>query len=174
MTDPEPSPTLSARLRTMRIILVALCLGVLGMLVIVLTMGFNRPPPVVPVISYVGLALAVGMLLFMWVVPGFIEAAWRRQIARGNWPVANSRADEEHPSDDDSRWWMLYQTRMLIRAAPVEGAAFFNLIAFLVAGQAFSLGIALGLLLVLISLFPTRDGVARWIETQRERVAQER
>ena len=34
-----------------------------------------------------------------------------------------------------SRWWVLYQTRMLIRAAPVEGAAFLNLIAYLVEGQ---------------------------------------
>src|SRR5262249_15847899 len=125
-------------------------------------------------ISYVGIAFAAGVLLLVGLLTSLMETGWRRQIARGNWPVLDSRAGEGQPSDDVWRWWTLYQTRMLIRAAPVEGAAFLNLIAFLVEGQAFSLGIALGLLLVLILQFPTRDGVERWIETQRERIAQER
>jgi hypothetical protein len=175
MTDPEPSPKPAAQLRTMRIILVALCLGVLGFLAVALVVRSNQvnpPPPAVPLISYVGIAFAAGMLLLVWVVPAFFEAAWRRQIARGSWPV-DSRTGGGPPPDEVSRWWALYQTRMLIRAAPVESAAFLNLIAYLVEGQAFSLGIAVGLLLVLVSQFPTREGVERWIDAQRDRVAQE-
>ena len=60
----------------------------------------------------------------------------------------------------------VYQTRMIVGCAMLEDAALFNIIAFFMAGQLWTLGIV-GLLLALMALmFPTIDKVDSWADEQ--------
>lgn len=64
----------------------------------------------------------------------------------------------------------LYQTPTIVQQALLEGAAFFQVIAYLLEGQPLNLGLTLGLILRLTLLFPKREAVERWIGTQRDRM----
>jgi len=49
----------------------------------------------------------------------------------------------------------------------LEGAAFFNLVTYMAGGMWWSLAFALGLILWILMLFPTRTRLRHWIETRR-------
>jgi hypothetical protein len=55
---------------------------------------------------------------------------------------------------------------MIIGMALLEGAAFYQAIAYYVEGQPLALGLGCLLLLGLIVQFPTRSRVERWLENQ--------
>ncbi len=67
----------------------------------------------------------------------------------------------------------LYQTTLIIGMAIFEGAAFFNLVAYMIDGQAFSVAIAAILFLIILMHFPQVSRVQEWLE-QREREASDR
>ena len=69
--------------------------------------------------------------------------------------------------DEKSALVTIYQTSLIMGLAMLEGAAFFNLIIFLLEGKAVTLISALALLLVEVVRFPTRSGVESWVENQR-------
>lgn len=166
MTGPDSPPDLGPRLLTMRIIHGALCLGVLIFLGIALYHrlqgGMHSSPPL---LTYLAAGWAVVTLGVVGIVSGVIDKSWRRQMAQGKWP-----RETPPPSDPYIRWVLLYQTRLIIRMGFLEGAAFLAVIAYLIEGQALSLGLAGGLLLVMFILFPTRVGIDSWVETQRSRM----
>ena len=58
----------------------------------------------------------------------------------------------------------VYQTKTIIGAAMIEGAAFLNLVAYLLEGNPITLGLGLGLAVVIAALFPSPSRVANWIE----------
>jgi hypothetical protein len=162
------------KLLAMRIVHFALCLGLLAFAVIAFGLrqgGGMPPPPPVPIVSYVGYGFAALMFLLSMFVPNVIQTAWRKQVVAGKWPT--TRGDGSPPNSEEG-WWGLYQTRLIIQMALLEGAAFFQLIAYQVEGQQLSLGLGLGLLLCEAALFPTREGVERWVATQRDLVEQQR
>jgi hypothetical protein len=161
----EPEP-FAARLRVMRIVHGALCLGVVIFAVVVVLARMDVVPlggaaqllpPAVPLVSYIGVAFAGIIFAVFLILPGILESAWRKQVGR---PGSDGGAPDQ--------WWALYQTRLIMRSALLEGAAFFQLIAYLIEGQPWSLGVGLGLLVVLLTQFPTRGGVEWWVESQRD------
>ena len=81
-------------------------------------------------------------------------------------PTAGSQAPA-NPVDGD-QFLTVFQQKTIIESALVEGAAFFNLIAFLTVGEWWSLGIAGVLLAVLLVPFPTYDRVENWVRYQLE------
>jgi hypothetical protein len=163
MAGPDPSAALEQRLRTMRVLLVALCVGVLGMAAVMVWLRDAAPlppPPGVPVLSFVGLGLAAFLAVGSVVLPLVLQATWRRASRQG-------------PGADEA-WWGRYQARLLFQAALLEGATFFQLIAYRIEGLPVSLGVAGGLFLCLLLLFPTRPGVERWVAAQRDLAGQGR
>lgn len=60
--------------------------------------------------------------------------------------------------------------RGILIAAPLEAAALFNLVAYLLEGRALSIGATGVILLALASQFPTPDRASRWIERQKRRL----
>jgi hypothetical protein len=169
MAGPDPSAALDQRLRTMRVLLVALCAGVLGMAAVMVWLREAAPlppPPGVPVLSFVGLGLAAFLAVGSVVLPLVLQATWRRGYRQG--------AGAGRPPGGDEEWWGRYQARLLFQAALLEGAAFFQLIAYRIEGLPVSLGVAGGLFLCLLTLFPTRPGVERWVAAQRDLVEQGR
>ncbi len=100
-----------------------------------------------------------------------MEPAWRRSVAGGKWPVDSRPPWGPQPEPGSAEaWWALYQTRCILGAAPLEGAAFFQLIAYYLEGLPLYLGLAGGLLVLLLLRFPTRHGVESWVTAQREMV----
>ncbi len=177
MSDEDFSPDVQMQLRTMRIIHAALVMGCLIFAVIVIVMRAreNRPVPDQPVLSFAGLALAGVMGLTVLVVPNALAANWRQKIARGIDPLSTTRPSSSQATPGQSvGWWGLYQTRMIISAAMLEGVIFFELIAYMTEGRPWDLGIAALFLVGLALLFPTRERVERWIRAQQELVEQQK
>jgi hypothetical protein len=131
------------------------------------------PPPGVPLLTFVGLGLAAFLAVGSVALPLVLQASWRRssrqdpQAARTDPRTGRALAPEEV-------WWLRYQTRLLVQAALLEGATFFQLIAYRIEGLPVSLGVAAGLFLCLLMLFPTRAGVERWVAAQRDLAEQGR
>jgi hypothetical protein len=172
MTDPEYRSPAAFALRTMRIIHVALCLGVVILAVIMVTIRDpQRPAPTAPILTYVGVGFLVAIFLPMMIVPASMATAARRRFLQGGvmegMPASAFR-------DPDFYWAMVYQTRLIVVSALLEGAAFYQLIAYYIEGKPLSLGLAGGLFVLLVLQFPTRDGLASWTERQRDLVEQEK
>src|SRR5262245_10085241 len=110
------------RLLVMRIIHGALCFGTVSTAVILVAIANPGPPPVPPMLTWFGVAFAVFCLLQSLVVPYFIDSARRRRVAAGQ------------SADDPDSWWTAYQTRLIIALALLEGAAFFQPVAYLLEG----------------------------------------
>jgi hypothetical protein len=171
MSFPEDSRVPAARLRAMQIIAGTLILGVAMMLTVfvVLRNLSNAPrPPQVPVLTYVGVAFALMAVIAHFIVP---RNVLKNATSRRQWddePVfSTAPADpEQAPGDREPSALPLYQTRMIIGMALLEGAAFYQAIAYYVEGQPLALGLGCLLLLGLIVQFPTRSRVERWLENQ--------
>ena len=177
MSADDFSPSNRLLLRTMRIIHAALLMGCLTFAVIVIVMRAreNRPGPDPPLVSLMGLALAGVMGLTALIVPNVLAATWRQKMARGIDPTSPTRPSSPQATAGQSvSWWGLYQTRMIIMAALLEGVIFFVLVAYLIEGPVWNLGIAALFLVGLALLFPTRERIERWISAQQELVEQQK
>src|SRR4051812_42611701 len=111
----------------MQIILGALCAGVLTLAVVVVVLrntGQQPAPPDLPILSYFGAAFALATLGVSAFLPRATLKNWRRgvalSIARN--PDQEALALEELPVAGLG----IYQTTMILSAAPLEGAAFLN------------------------------------------------
>ncbi len=62
----------------------------------------------------------------------------------------------------------LYQTRLIVGLGLLEGAAFFNLIAYLLEGHWWSYLVVAALLTWMLASFPTRDRLRRWIDDREQ------
>jgi hypothetical protein len=159
MYDPNQLDPLGAQLRVLRIIHFALCLGCISFLVIVLFTAPVSPPGAMgPTFAYLGAGLAVPLFLASWLLPLKVDAELRKKARK-----VGGRAN----------WEQLFITRFLIRAAPLEGAAFLQLIFYQLQAEPLNLGMALGALVLLVLLFPTRSGMEEWVANQEERTRQE-
>jgi hypothetical protein len=114
-------------------------------------LGAATQPPTGTTLSLIAAVFAMAMLAAHVVVPSL--------VAR---PAKPQRAE-----DDGAGLCGIYQTRMIIGLALLEGAAFFNLVACLVEHNWWSLVIAGCLVVWMLALFPTRTRVEQWIENQR-------
>jgi hypothetical protein len=174
MFAPDQDTRLTVYLRTMRIIVLALAMGVLAFLVVAVVIRQQRtdqPVPDPPIITLTALGYAGLQLILQAVIPGLVANRLRRQIAAGTWPRPEVGPA---PADDTGRLCALYQTRLLIGAALAEGAAFFLLIAYLLEGQLVSLAGAAVMLALVLVRFPTRPGLEGWLSDQQEQLRQER
>ncbi len=189
MSDAEVSALVRMRLRTMRIIHLALvtgCLFFAGIAIYVRSQP-GAAVPEQPVVGFTGLAFAAVMGVMAFVVPPLIAANWRQKIARGIDTLSTTRpprsvleqggpvaapAREDGPPERSARWWGLYQMHLIITAALLEGVIFMQLIAYLLEGSTWSLGIAGLFIAALVLLFPTRERIERWIRTQQDLVEQ--
>lgn len=166
-------------LRTMQIIAGALIAGVLsfGGFACFLVFG-NAPaaqpggqPPAVAggaeIIVYLAMAFAAGAVVMSFVVPNLISAAGVKGIAK----MARDRTSTGS-KELFGRLLGVAQTKMIVAMALVEGAAFFNLIAFIMTKSMVSPAVVGALLLIMAIHFPTKFKLARWLEDQQRAMSQ--
>jgi hypothetical protein len=163
MYGPVSADPFTPRLLTMRIIHGSLCLGAAVVLAIALWVRSqgNQQTPEVPIVSYTGLVMLACCLAAALFVTRSIDVSARKMVGP---PASGS---PEHRRDNALRWWGVYQTRMIVRDALVEGPTFMLAIAYLLEGQTWTLGVTVGLIVLLLLLTPTRSGVDAWVARQQ-------
>jgi hypothetical protein len=169
-------PLLDRHLLTMRIILGAMLMGPLVAMAIFVGMRAqaNQPVADVPMMSYVFAAVTVVALAVSLVVPNRVVASARRMLAQPDRSASSRRFGNEPVADTIGFWCVLYQTRLIVGSALLEGPASAWLVAYFIEGTPWSLLAAAALLGLLASKFPTRLGLENWIEDQRELLQRER
>jgi hypothetical protein len=117
----------------------------------------NNPAPAGPLISYTAIGFAVATLAARLLVLAMLEATARRTLTG------------QKNQMDPKRWLDFYQTRMIVGTALLEGAAFCALLAYMLEGTPWTVGMAVLLWVAIAWLhFPTRDRVAAWIAAQQD------
>jgi hypothetical protein len=152
---------LTARVRVMRIIMIAYLTGVTVFAAISLVLGNRQAPPAVPVVTYTAIAFGAVLLLASAIVPNIVVTTARRKMNRespGGIPI--------------ERWCDVYQTRLIVGAAMLIGPTFLFLIAYLIESNPLNF-LAIVFIIALLMKFPTRSGIERWIEEQRQLCEQE-
>jgi hypothetical protein len=143
MTDPKREG-LTEQVRAMQIIVFALAMGVLTFALMLVLVIQPEPTQEDVLLAYVAAAAAAICIPVGFVVPRVIASQQPATLA-------------------------MYQTKLIVGAAIFEGAAFFNLVTYMIEGQVFSLAIAGVLLLLILMHFPTVGGVQEWLETRTQR-----
>lgn len=153
MTRPDDIPGLDQRVMISQIITGALVTGVvLFGIVAVAAMGVLRQPSSGVLVSVVAAGFAVMMFVAHLVLPGVMVSGALRQA--GSSPGIDQLCG-------------IFQTKLIIQMALLEGAGFFNIIACVVEHNAWPLAVAGALVLTMLAQFPTRTRVAQWIESQQ-------
>jgi hypothetical protein len=120
------------------------------------------PPPGEPLRRGGGVAFAALVIVPAIVVPRVMTNAGLARL-------------ESYEGDDAERALAgLYQSRVIVAQAMPEGAAFFNLVAYLLEGNWVSLGVVGGLLLMMLAQFPTQGRFENWVKRLREEQAFQR
>jgi hypothetical protein len=159
MSVPGPPPTPDARVRVMQIVVIAQLLGGLVFMGITLALhaqGQFNAPPGPPMLSYIMPVICVPMVAGSVLLPRLTLASRRRQ------PIDTAAGGEPGPGG----WYGLYLTLLLLSIAPLEGATFALLIAYLMEGQPWTLILAALTLAGIVVQFPTRERVEAWVDRQ--------
>ena len=132
-------------------------------------------PDLTAPLPLVGILMAIGCGVVSWFVPARLWPNARRAIVAGTWkpPQQDDGQSPFVPTTDAGRFMTVYITQHIIKSALLEGAAFFNLIIFLIEGNPLSLLIGLLLAGALLAGFPTRDRIENWLADQIERMRTE-
>ncbi len=181
MLKPEESEAVGGYLKTLQIIVGALVFGLVMFLGIVLLLHFQQGPfqrpqagvESLPVISVVAFVIAAIQVPLAFVIPGVVAESQCKKIADGTWnPMENSNAPPLDPKmmTDVTKLLFVNQTRTIIGAALLEGAGFLALIAYMIEGERYVLGLALFLIGGVASRFPTRTGLENWIDDRLGRI----
>ncbi len=128
---------------TLQIIHGALCMGVALFACVSFSIAPNKHSDIQTADSpllYVAAIMAISMV-------GISNVLYNKQL---------SKIDFSAPV---KQRFMQYQTASIIRLAPLEAAALFNIVSFLLSGSYISLAIAVALLIYMIMLRPTKEAV---------------
>lgn len=156
-------------LRLMQIIVGALVMGVVSFGAVAFLAAGNGDPPDQLIVASMGAVFAAAALIIREIVGRTIMSNARRNIARGTWqPPSQSRNSTTQHDGVAEQLVHLYRTKLIIRAAILEGASFLNLIAFMTDGQIWSIGIAVVLTAFNLATMPSRQGLLDWIRRQME------
>lgn len=156
-------------LQTMKILAGAMIAGVTFFLVIIVAVLRSGKLfaddlwSVTDVLVILGLGMAAMLAVMSFLVPRLVAAGAIRQLGK---PDPKERAPEgwEGWSPRAPRLLPVYQTSLILRLALLEGAAFFNLIVFMLKGNALALLAALVLIALMILSFPIESKIRDWIE----------
>lgn len=149
--------TLEKQLRTMPIIAQALITGVIGFLAVAWFIKSDPDPDAgTPMMTYMAAGFALINLSVRAVMMGVIP---KEQIKLQRQYITDSEEGRK-------RLAVIYQTRMIIGMALLEGSAFFAIIAWISESNDLALGVIGFILVVMIMSFPFKQRVLDWIEVK--------
>jgi hypothetical protein len=153
---------LSQQLMTMRIIAGALCIGVAVFAVIVLALKPSEAEE--PFLAFLALLVSVACVVAAALLPRMVARSGRHVSADGpaGQPPAASRSDANQV-ELVTRAMAVHQTRLIVSLAILEGAAFFNLVAYMIEGQLVSVAVAFVLWVLMLVQFPSRPRTEGWV-----------
>ncbi|HEY2837562.1 MAG TPA: hypothetical protein VGJ26_00320 [Pirellulales bacterium] len=167
--------------QTLRKIVIVLLVSVVGMTVAMAFLrsqgkeGWNFSEG--GVVTLTALAVAIAAPLLGTVISRQVVTTNRRKLATGESDSSAGQAKKSQKKAkeaDIESLAMLYQTKTIILASILHGAAYFNAIAFMIEGDLLTI-VAGGLLAVgIASQFPTVTRVANWVEDQLGRLQEDR
>jgi hypothetical protein len=146
-------------LRPMQIIVATLAFGVVSFFVVTLFIGSHgggNGPDSNHIVTYVGMGFAIVGAIVWIILRDLIARQSRKSVLAG----------------DTRRLATVYQTRLIISCALLEGIAFLNLVAYLIEHQRMSLVIAGAYLVILLNQFPTLNRLENWVERELAEVDQ--
>ncbi|MDB5338311.1 MAG: hypothetical protein JWN70_3930 [Planctomycetaceae bacterium] len=146
--------------RTMQIICGALMMGVISFAVVAVIVrsgkAANGQAEASVIVAYIAAGFAALCIAVRVVVPPQTVKAGISQLVKVRRPDELTRLD----------LYQIYQSQMIVACAVLEGAGFFNLIAFIIAGQIWTLAIVVALVALMASVFPTLERVDNWADEQ--------
>jgi hypothetical protein len=159
----EQERFLRAMLTNMRIISAALISGVIVFMAVVLFVIKGDPQPGLPLLTYIGLGFGALALVFSFIVPGFMGSSIKQALLEGKRVELPAQFKASQEVGIVGNLLFLFQTRIIIGYAILEGAAFFNLVAYMLERQEVSLAVVGLLLGAMLIKFPTRGRVEGWL-----------
>ncbi|MEM8946898.1 MAG: hypothetical protein AAGD11_17115 [Planctomycetota bacterium] len=153
--------------RTAQIIITALVMGILGFAVFVLFLGSDTPQDEsdsIRVVTVVAACFAIISIVLAKIVPPVVQRNMRRNILEGNRIKNNISAERAAAMGDVKLVAQSFLTTQIISAALPEGAAFMNLVAFMLEQQIISLVIVAALVTTMFFKFPSATKTESWIE----------
>jgi hypothetical protein len=166
------STDLRGQIRTMKIIHLAMILGILAFAAFCLTQRPAGPNPgqgqdPLPILGFVAVGMFVINTALSFIIPTVTSHA----------ALASLAADADVPDDVDQANPEVYyrlagirQTGSIISAALLEAAAFTALIAYLLSRQTWLLGIVAAVLVVMLIQFPGEGRLRAWIDGQLQKL----
>ncbi len=157
-------------LRTCQIITFALmsgCMLFLAMVLLLPGLGGQGQAGTEPILTWISVGGAVLMVLVGLVVPDLVGRQQVRRLRTAGTLPAYQGSPVPLPTGPAREGYIVasaYQTRLIIRLALLEGAAFFSLIAHMLERQWPSLLVAVVLLGLMAANFPTRGRLDHWME----------
>jgi hypothetical protein len=158
---------------TLRIIIPALAGGLLVFTLVAFFVhqGQAQPGHGEVFLSLIGAAFAVAAIFARMLVPALMVRSGCQRIARGvRDPSAVWTAEQALRSTDSEQLLAVFGAKTIVGGAILEGAGFFNPVAYIIEGQGYSLVLALILVVGIMIGIPTRHGLESWLEQQQRRI----
>lgn len=153
--SPQPrsdDAAVTQALTVCKIIAGALVFGVVAFAAVVIALRLGESPANAALVSYIAAGFAA-------------VAVVARQVILG---VLGGRTGTSQHGGGTAGVLALYQTRMIVGLALLEGAAFFNLVAYMLEGHWWTLAVVAALLAWMLAAFPTRTRLRRWVEDREQ------
>jgi hypothetical protein len=186
MLSDEQRSYLIPVIRRLQIIVVAMVGGVVMFFAVALIVAVDPQgggAAVKPFQSYVAAGFGAAAIVLSVVAPPWFARRTRQAIDEGKVSYVTLRLRNDDERIRPANEFLLggvgpmmaeYQTRLIIRAAILEGAAFYNLTAYMLEKQSLNLVAAGILLLFLLVQFPTCSRAEEWVEGELSAAAQMR
>lgn len=147
----------AASVRPLQIITAALVAGVVMVTGVMLVLNGGELKQEPELISWIGIGMAVVMTINHFVIPGVVAGAALKKIS----------GDQIRSVGTDEKFALLspiFSQRHIIAVAILEGAAFLNLVFYMVTSFVGNLAAACILLMLILIRFPTPSRVDFWVQ----------
>lgn len=149
--------------RTLKIITIAMAAGVLVFMAIALVTNQGALDGDADILSWIAIGFAGLMFVNHLVIPGVIATASLGKVS----------TEQIREADEATRFSLIfptYQIRHIVACALLEGAAFFNVVAYMMEPFGGNLAAA-GILIALIAVrIPTVSGVTFWVQDRAREI----
>jgi hypothetical protein len=178
LSDPQRQYAGTA-LRTIQIIVAALAAGVfafIGVAIFLVAQNVKAAVPDPPILTYTSIGMAVAIVVSWLFVPSVVASGMKKAIIDGrssDWGIVKSMPNAGELGVVVPLA-VIYQTRTIIAAALLEGAAFFATVAYLIEHKPITLYVAIALAFLILAHIPTLSRFESWLDSEATSIEQMR